>query len=134
MSGGSWDYLQWALESGNRVPPGTLERFAARMRELVPADCEAHIALAALIKAGEEYERLFASLGQVFHDVEWLDSGDYGPDQAIPTIVCWPQKPPACDTCRTEAIAEGPCQAGAVVNYCRRTDVVCSGTVRSVAP
>ena len=67
MSGGSWDYIQSALDCGKFVPAEELKRFAERVKVLHPdADAPIHRRLETMIELAEQYERTFESLVEVF--------------------------------------------------------------------
>lgn len=79
MSGGSYDYLCYQLDTGGHLNLADLEAMRDRLNELAPDSAAArdtaalHAALSTPLVDG---------LTEVWHDVEWLDSGDYGEDQA----------------------------------------------------
>jgi len=129
--------MQWALDHDRFVKAERLREFAARCRELYPDPCEAHKQLERLIYFAEEYQKAFEGLHDVFHDVDYRDSGDYGDDQVIPTIKWWPHKPPACTECGTIGLSVGdPCRYSTVSharwNSKNGTSVEgpCTGTVQ----
>lgn len=111
MSGGSWDYIQSALDCGEFVSAEKLKRFAERAKTLHPdADAAIHRRLETMIELAEQYERTFKSLVEVFGLVDYLDSGDYGADQVLPALRWFPEKPPACEICGREGMEIGdPC-------------------------
>jgi hypothetical protein len=84
MSGGSYDYLCFKADdlSGRR---GTVEEMAQRLEGLPyasPAAADTRRVLALLDEARALAERL----SDVWHAVEWWDSGDYGEDDAREAI------------------------------------------------
>jgi len=74
MSGGSYDYLYFnAPEMGGHR--GQLEAMAERLDQL-PYAKEAAAATRRILLALDD-----EALAEVWHAVEWWDSGDYGEDQ-----------------------------------------------------
>lgn len=79
LSGGSYNYLCHQLDARNHLDLADLEAMRDRLDELAPGSAAArdtaalHAALTAPVVAG---------LTEVWHDVEWFDSGDYSEDQA----------------------------------------------------
>lgn len=130
MSGGSWDYMQWALDQGKFTSSERLREFSNRCRELYPEECETHKHLQRLIYFAEEYEKAFKGLHDVFHDIDYLDSGDYGKVQVLPTIKWWPRKPPICSECGRIGMSIGdPCGLGTYAGewWNSKTNTRCKG-------
>lgn len=85
MSGGSYDYLYAKYDLlGQR---DNLILMAHRLRELGADDAaEATDALRKQQEAIEAESDFGSPLRELWHDVEWLDSGDYGMDQVTEGI------------------------------------------------
>ncbi len=87
MSGGSYNYLYCHVDGldGRR---GDIRRMAERLEDLgyapeVAADTRKVLALL------DEAEAVAGRLEDVWHDVEWWDSGDYGEDTVRKTITAY---------------------------------------------
>lgn len=80
MSGGSYNYLCHGELLGDHR--GDLEAMADRLAELAPGS-RAHRHTKAILDA---VNAVTEALRDVWHDVEWADSGDYGPDDAVSAI------------------------------------------------
>jgi len=81
MSGGSYDYL---CHQFDMIDLDNLEDMATRLAELAPNSAAARDTAELLDRLRGDVTS--ASLRQVWHDVEWFDSGDYGADQAQAAI------------------------------------------------
>lgn len=84
MSGGSYNYLCWKDSTEVGSEREALEKMAARLKELGAYDAAYQT---------EEISVFFITLNQkieklrdVWHAVEWLDSGDWGEAQAMEVI------------------------------------------------
>jgi hypothetical protein len=80
MSGGSYDYLFTRVRSLGEQR-GDLERMAIRLEGL-PWATEAAAATRRCLTMVDEAERLAETLSDVWHAIEWWDSGDWGEDDA----------------------------------------------------
>lgn len=96
MSGGSYDYLCWNTDDLGRRR-GHVHAMGERLEELgYPAAARATRDVLYLLDGAERAAR---ALSDVWHAVEWLDSGDYGDDSARKAIaeagfVPWPPPVP----------------------------------------
>lgn len=80
MSGGSYDYLYTrARPLGDQR--NDLERMAIRLEGL-PWAAQAAAATRRCLTAIDDAERLAESLYDVWHAIEWWDSGDWGEERA----------------------------------------------------
>lgn len=93
MSGGSYNYLCWACEElSSRT--SDLVAMAARLERsgyYAPARATRNVLL--LLEGVQEAAR---ALEDVWHAVEWADSGDYSEDQvreAVAEFAPWPPLP-----------------------------------------
>jgi len=80
MSGGSYNYLCYGELLGDHR--GDLRAMAERLAELTPGS-RAHRDTKAILEA---VDAVSDALRDVWHDVEWADSGDYGPEDAVTAI------------------------------------------------
>lgn len=80
MSGGSYNYLCFGDVLGDRRSDLTM--MAERLAEMAPGSL-AHRHTKAILDA---VNAVTESLRDVWHDVEWADSGDYGPEDAVSAI------------------------------------------------
>lgn len=80
MSGGSYNYLCHQIDARGHLDLADLEAMRDRLNQLAPgsAAAKATARLHAALSVPVDDD----GLTEVWHDVEWLDSGDYGEDQA----------------------------------------------------
>ncbi len=101
MSGGSYDYLCWNTDDLCRRR-GMVGAMAKRLEELGYRD--AARATRDVLYLLDGAERAGQALADVWHAVEWLDSGDYGEESMRKAITeagfqSWPPPVPAPDYC-----------------------------------
>lgn len=85
LSGGSYDYLcYWDAVGDLSGRRHQLERMAQRL-EALPYAAEAAEQTRRVLRLLDAAEAVATSLSDVWHDVEWRDSGDYGEAQMIAT-------------------------------------------------
>lgn len=89
MSGSSYDYL--FTKDLREVDLDMLEAMAARLDELGYRDLASATRAAAVrvVAAMDWYESRRRNLQDVWKAVEWLDSGDWGPEQVEATVARW---------------------------------------------
>jgi hypothetical protein len=80
VSGGSYNYLCFGDVLGDHR--GDLAAMADRLAELAPGS-RAYRHTRAILDA---VNAVTEALRDVWHDVEWADSGDYGPEDAVSAI------------------------------------------------
>jgi hypothetical protein len=106
VSGGSYDYLYcWDAVgdlSGRRYQ---LTRMAERLEGL-PCGGEAAVQTRRVLRLLDVAEAVALSLSDVWHDVEWRDSGDYGEKQMI--AACEAYRAPAIDAPEGDLHAPDP--------------------------
>ena len=89
MSGGSYDYL-FARIRTLQDQRARLEEMAERLEDL-PYATEAAEQTRLVLKLLDEADALADKLAEVWHDVEWWDSGDYGERQVQETCEAYGQ-------------------------------------------
>lgn len=107
MSGGSFDYLFcWsATGRGLGTHQENLNRMAERLEGL-PYAAEAAEQTRRVLRLLAAAEALAESLSDVWHDVEWWVSGDYGERAVIDT--CTAYQPPGLDAVEGDRRAPDP--------------------------
>jgi len=86
MSGGSYDYLCfWDTGIGLTERRHQLQRMAERL-EALPYAAEAAVQTRRVMRLLDAAEAVATSLHDVWHDVEWRDSGDYGEETMAKTL------------------------------------------------
>ena len=111
MSGGSYDYLCFADADNIFTRTSSLVQMAERLDDLCPeAAAETRALFAGPGSLYAELEARLARLTDLWHDVEWRDSNDYGDDQLAKAIETFRAQGPAPDTlvddlARTQEIA-----------------------------
>lgn len=95
MSGGSYDYLHcWDAVGDLSGRRHQLARMAERLEGL-PCGGEAAAQTRRVLRLLDAAEAVALSLSDVWHDVEWRDSGDYGENEMI--AACEAYQAPAVD-------------------------------------
>lgn len=104
MSGGSYDYLCFNTDdlSGH---PGQLEQMAQRLEGL-PYAAVAAAETRRVVRLLNAAEALARSLADVWHDVEWWDSNDYGESAAVEA--CRAYRAPEADMPEGAALPPDP--------------------------
>lgn len=97
MSGGSYNYLCWAVSTGNVA--GRRDDIEAMEKRLQSSGYYAAArATREVLNMLEAANRIAASLEGVWHAVEWKDSNDYTEDQVIEEIQKFAPWPPPLAT------------------------------------
>jgi hypothetical protein len=103
MSGGSWDYL---YSKGVGEVLGDLSTMVAMRNRLVELGAEGAVVedMSCIVNHLREAHRLGGSPGmrEVWHEVEWKDSGDHGIDRVRQAIWEYIGSPPCEHESRTE--------------------------------
>lgn len=82
MSGGSYNYLCGSAWSDDRLNLTDLAEMRDRLADLAPGSAAAQDTAALHAKLSAAQDNELDALAQVWHDVEWFDSGDYSEAQA----------------------------------------------------
>ena len=97
MSGGSYNYLCWARETGELSGRrGTITEMAERLEKSGYFAAARATRNVGILLDGAE--RAAQALEDVWHAVEWADSGDSGEDavrEAVAAFAPWPPPAPA---------------------------------------
>lgn len=89
MSGGSYNYLCFQLDAAGHLDLADLKAMADRLRELAPdaaatrATCQLYEMLS---RVGDD---VAGSLADVWHAVEWCDSGDWGEASVVEALATY---------------------------------------------
>jgi hypothetical protein len=82
MSGGSYNYLCFQTETRSSISLTDLADMRDRLNQLAPGSAAARDTAALYEQLSHAQDNELGALAEVWHDVEWFDSGDYGEDQA----------------------------------------------------
>ncbi len=85
MSGGSYNYL--CYQDLDTLRQSNLKAMIERLRELGHEDAAQESAK--IFDLFDEIETIMDRMREVWHAVEWRDSGDYGRDQTTRIIEEW---------------------------------------------
>lgn len=103
MSGGSYDYLCFAEASDVLSKQYSLRAMADRLDEVCPeAAAETRALFDGPRSLQAELEMRLARLKDLWHDVEWRDSADYGEEQLVVAVAKFRAQGPLADVMQTE--------------------------------